>query len=284
MSEPSFSNGFASPWYDGRMKYPDLWRGCVGAWAPLLGPTGATLFDVSGRSKHGTLTNMDPATDLVVGRYGHALDLDGSNDYVSCGTGVGLFQTTDRFSISTHAFVRNVTSQQEIMAKWQVSASGGWQWFIHTDGRLHFLHTDLSGSSIRWASGSTVLTVNTHYTLSVTYDGSNAASGFKFYVNGIPGTTTVVSDYGPGTSGDSALWIGSRQNGAGDTFWNAIISDIAMWSRTLTSNELTLLAQRPGIMLELDDSDAWGAVEAGGSVPWWAFANRQSRIIGGGVT
>ena len=70
----SYSNGFAPR--DGQPLYPELWRGCVGAWCPSLGPTGLTLRDWSGFGNHGTLTNMDPGTDWVLSGGRYALDFD----------------------------------------------------------------------------------------------------------------------------------------------------------------------------------------------------------------
>ena len=85
---PSYKSGFAR--YAGESMRPGLWKGLVGLWAPMLGPTGVTLGDWSGRRKHGTLTNMDPATDWVPGPMGRALDFDGSDDYVDVPFGKGL--------------------------------------------------------------------------------------------------------------------------------------------------------------------------------------------------
>jgi len=61
---------------------PQLWNGLVGCWTMQEGG-GSTVYDLSGHGNHGTLTNMDPATDWVVGPYGRALDFDGSDDYVN---------------------------------------------------------------------------------------------------------------------------------------------------------------------------------------------------------
>jgi hypothetical protein len=77
---------------------PHLWRGVRGLWLPNAGVQGATLFDWSGYAKHGTLTNMDPATDWVGGRYGHELDLDGVNDRVQCPWGENLIDRSVSFS------------------------------------------------------------------------------------------------------------------------------------------------------------------------------------------
>lgn len=63
-------------------EYAGLWEGLVGCWVPQMGPTGTTLLDLSGYGNHGTLTNMDPATDWVPGPNGWALDFDGYNDVI----------------------------------------------------------------------------------------------------------------------------------------------------------------------------------------------------------
>jgi hypothetical protein len=62
--------------------YPELWDGCVGAWAPCLGPSGLRLHDLSGKASWGTLTGMDAADDWVVDSGRYALDFDGLNDNV----------------------------------------------------------------------------------------------------------------------------------------------------------------------------------------------------------
>ena len=66
--------------------YPELWEGCVGAWAPCLGPSGLRLHDSSGRQNWGTLTNMDAATDWVVDGGRYSLDFDASNDFADLGS------------------------------------------------------------------------------------------------------------------------------------------------------------------------------------------------------
>ena len=80
---PSYAQGFARS--AGESAKPGLWRGLVGAWMPSLGASGGTLFDISGRKNHGTLTNMDPATDWVPTEKGMALKFDGISKFVDCG-------------------------------------------------------------------------------------------------------------------------------------------------------------------------------------------------------
>lgn len=65
-------------------KYTSLWDGLVGAWCPSVqNPSGNTLYDLSGRNNHGTLTNMDPATDWVRDGGRGALDFDINDDAIS---------------------------------------------------------------------------------------------------------------------------------------------------------------------------------------------------------
>ncbi|MDZ7611403.1 MAG: LamG domain-containing protein [Candidatus Moranbacteria bacterium] len=55
--------------------------GLVGYWSMEEG-SGTQVGDMSGNGNHGTMQNMDPATDWVTGKYGQGLDFDGSDDYV----------------------------------------------------------------------------------------------------------------------------------------------------------------------------------------------------------
>jgi len=66
----------------GESDAPELWRGLVGWW-PMQEGAGETAFDFSGYGRHGVLTNMEPATDHVVGPKGRALYTDGSNEYIA---------------------------------------------------------------------------------------------------------------------------------------------------------------------------------------------------------
>ena len=81
--KPSYQSGYARN--ASESENPQLWDGLVGAWMPSLGVTGETLRDVSGNGNHGTLTNMDAASDWVATSKGLALDFDGtagSTDHV----------------------------------------------------------------------------------------------------------------------------------------------------------------------------------------------------------
>lgn len=83
MRTPSRGQGYARN--KAQSAFANLWDGLVGHWAPPLGPTGLTLFDVSGNGNHGALTNMDTADDWVVGERGWANGYDGVNKHINAG-------------------------------------------------------------------------------------------------------------------------------------------------------------------------------------------------------
>jgi hypothetical protein len=64
-------------------------------WLKLDESSGSTAADSSGNGNDGTLTNMNPLQDWVTGHLGNALDFDGGNDYVDCGSGETLDITDD---------------------------------------------------------------------------------------------------------------------------------------------------------------------------------------------
>ena len=259
---PSFSNGFSSPWYGGRLKYPNLWRGCVGAWSPILGPTGATLFDMSGYHRHGTLTNFNLSTAWSVGSNGSKLLFDGGDDCIS----IPLTWTPPRFSITFWLTPNYLSSYNHAI---QGDTSGWGAFTFHTEaGGAVFCGTDVFSRFYV----SSVLSVGVTACLTYTHDGSQG----RLYKNGI-----LIA--GPTSQNQSTQWTSFRFGAthaatiSGD-FHGGVVHDYA-----ITPGTVSLLAQRPGIMYELDDSDVWGAVEAGGGVVPWYYLTR-SRVLGGGVT
>jgi hypothetical protein len=63
--QPSYKTGFAQG--PGESMFPERWAGLIGAWIPELGPTGNTLYDVSGFGRHGTLKAGVNSTDWSLG-------------------------------------------------------------------------------------------------------------------------------------------------------------------------------------------------------------------------
>ena len=94
----------------------DITTGLIGHWDFEDG-SGTTLTDRVG-GDNATLYNMDPATDWVPGKFGTALDFDGSNDYAEFPTtSTGNFGTDD-FTVSVWANASSdLTSSYHILSK-----------------------------------------------------------------------------------------------------------------------------------------------------------------------
>lgn len=256
----------------GQPAYPELWRGCVGAWAPCLGPTGLTLHDWSGYRTNATLTNMDASSDWVVSQGRYALDLDASNDYLV--TGNAQFSTAENIAISftliqrtratgVNSAVFDITSSSRSFILQQADVGGNI--FLFTDG--------VDGSNNITLSGSEVPTLNRVNHLVFQFIGTS----YQWWINGVMQKAgSIAGRFGAQAT---AVNIGRRVSGVLG-FTDMLLFDAAIYKRSLVSHEIKLLSSRPGIAYDLAPRRR-GRVFAGGFKAYWAA--RKAQIIGGGL-
>ena len=230
-AEPSYESGYAPR--DGEPLYPNLFKGLIGAWVPSLGVTGGTLRDVSGRNNHGTLTNMDPASDWVIDGGQYALNFDGINNEIVCSNNTAMDQLTAGtvsvwYRPATTSGMRailnqwNVNSQQAGIYLFQDNAALGWQvgWFV--DRRI---------------TASNVFAASQWVHLVATF----SVSAMQIIVNGQLRTTGAAPSAGAANSRGVPMRIGYGDGGVG--FANGLIDDAIVWSRSLSLNEALQLYQ-----------------------------------------
>ncbi len=240
----SYSNGFAPR--DGQPLYPELWRGCVGAWAPCLGPSGLTLRDWSGRGNHGAMTNMDAAGDWVPSGGRYALDFDGTNDRIAYAYSAAHETTSGAgWSVGGWANPRSVTAGTHTLINRNRAGSSARDYILYT------------GDAARWSIQNSdtvnfptlnagVATANVWQHVFATCSVSGAA---VLYVNGISvGTTTLRTNI---TSSPQLLNVGATVEAVTQYFFNGQLDDIRVYNRPLSGNEVRLLATRRGIAYEL---------------------------------
>jgi hypothetical protein len=240
-------------YYNGSNAFASLRQGLVGAWCPSLpnGGSGNMLPDVSGFGNHGTLTNM-AADDWVSGQYGRALDFDGSNDYVNCGTrNNALLVHTKAFSISAWIYLTATTSDRTILSNAKITPNYDGMNFLSAAGKLRF---DLGGDASptfplkRKETTSAVFSTGIWYHVAVTKPASAATSAITLFVNGVqPATTDAFNDTVADAVNNVNLQIAAR-DGA-NSLLQGQIDDLRLYSRALTPAEIRLLASRPGIGL-----------------------------------
>jgi hypothetical protein len=269
----SYANGFAPR--DGQPLYPELWRGCVGAWAPCLGPTGLTLRDWSGFGNHGALTNMTAGSDWVQSQGRYALDFDGTDDYIDAGSGPSLDNLSE-FTLSAWIYLSTSPAViVRIIDKTNSSALAGWSFYVQSDRKLAAF-VDYSTTDANAVTTGT-LSTGQWYHVAAVHKGSTKQ--ISLYVNGVEqslsssvaGVGTLVSDAANSVGiGDVIALVPARN-------FPGLIDDVWIYSRQINSKSIMLHASRRGIAYELAPR-SWSAAQIA------AYRSRYySQLVGGGV-
>jgi hypothetical protein len=268
MTKPSWQNYGTY----GESAHMDLWDGVVGYWAPCLGPTGTRLHDVSRYNNWGTLTNMDPPTDWVIGGGQYALDFDGSNDYVT-GPAPSLALPAP-FTVSFWYYPRSRNAYAGIVSTMTVYSEADSNGWVIQDGAAAgagSIGVICGGSQLRTTGSNSVLNTWQQYTAVV------SGSGSAIYRNGVlqaSGTTGTAS-----YTGTPAIKIGSFVTASG--FSNALIDDVIVHRRLLSVNTIVRLYNLGrGGMLDRRPRRRAYVQQAGFQAAW---ARQRTQLIGGGL-
>lgn len=257
---PSYQQGLAhSP---GESADPGLWRGLVGVWAPMLGPTGGSLRDQGRLSLTAALTSMDVPTDWAPGETGWHLDLDGSDDELTLPANLDSFFADEGTLV---AWVRTTGTSQglhnfgaRLESGWYPFADGNWYAIAFRDDQLNAGNNSGFDKS-EW-----------HLVAATQRPGANGYNLYqnlnRFYTGA--GETTV-------TLNDSANHLfGVNQNAA---HFTGQVAFFALWNRALNPGELYRMYTDPWGMLRRRDGPkapvAQAEAEAGGEGLrlWWPF-------------
>jgi len=246
---PSYQNGFATR---GESDAPGLWTGCVGLWAPSLGPTGLTLRDQSGYGNHGTLTNMDPATDWVVREKGYTLELvEASSQYINLAQEIS-FANGELWNFSAWVVPNSVsTITSPLGDTLGVDHRARIRWY--TSGALRIYNT----AAVYATTSGMTFTNDSATHISVNYTGA----GFTVYRNGLPIDTDPLA--GP------FIWSKIGSNGDETYSWGGLMGEVSFHNRSLLSSEIQQLYQDPDAMLRPRSRvyPAAAAAPAGLSIP-----------------
>jgi hypothetical protein len=185
----------------------------IAAWIPSLDDAGngtTTLTDLVG-DRNGTLTNfaLTGSTSNWVADTGsggvRALVTDGTNDYVSMGTGFATFSASLPFSVS--AWVKTTKSTQIVVSKWGRLTANGWMLYIDS-GKIRWgLLTSIGQGRYIRSTGASVNDGAWHQ-ITATYDGSDTIAGLKIYADGSLHTSATVVDNGVGVLADNDFRLG----------------------------------------------------------------------------
>lgn len=239
--QPSYQSGFYSPKRGGVPAHPELWRGCVGAWCPSLGITGARLFDQNVYANHGTLTNMSPADDWVVSGSGLALDFDGTNDYVNCGTNSGKIGI--QFTISMWVKPASLGNYRGVVCR-----SGSWneattQWAIEFGNGISTAAIGMCMGGSKQNIAVTLVAGQWQF-VSVTSTGTEVICRHDDVI------VTNTKTFGAPSYSTESLTIGSFTTTQG--LYAGQIDDVRVYDRALGVGETKKLRTRRGIAYETE--------------------------------
>ncbi len=252
-TRPSYHSGFARS--AAESDAPDLWRSLWGAWVPMLGNTGQTLFDHAGRRFHGTCVN-GPA--WAVGQHGWMMEFNGSSQYVNLGT-LGDFGSSQYRGVTLDAWLQtNYTAGFQAVMRTVHEVASGYRALSMVlnrratgeldPGVIAIVSTDmnkyLTGSS-QYGVNTGVCNGNIHHLAATVWPPANA---IQVYLDGKSLPTTMALTQSPNNYVNYVypLFLGAGNHAGTPAFYfNGKIGLARVWNRVLTLEEIRGLYADP---------------------------------------
>jgi hypothetical protein len=252
----------------------------IGRWSPSDDDDGngtTTLNDLSGNANHGTLTDMDAASDWVTDTANggvRALDFDGSNDQVAF-SGTLLPSNTPAATIAYWMRRPTASTFGPYFGLGNGTITNRMEFEPYNDNQLYVTFTS---GIYAWIA----LDQDWHHYAAV-FDGSEAdnESRLKIYKDGV----LQAPDYNgtiPTTIGASALSLRLGRGQFGN-FGAGRIDDARVFDRALTGAEVELLAAErgtdPALVVEDSQTRSVGDEPNAGANYVLTVVNAQSRSV-----
>jgi len=258
----TYANGFAPR--DGEPLFPELWRGCVGAWNPGLGPSGAVLRDWSVFHDDATLSSPSSAFAPV----GSKWSLSSGHATVASKTRLEAVSSVSLWLSIT------ATSGFSVAVSRDTNTNPNRAWYIARTNQAIDVAVWNNSGTLRTLTSASVLSTGRWFHVAITWDGVM----LDLYIDGKKSTGDTLS--GTPRSVTADLKINAFAN---NTFvWSGSTDDVRVYDRPI-ARIIPILASRRGIAYELAPRKRTYSIPAapGGFQPYWA--TQRSQMIGGGV-
>jgi len=251
--------------------YHPLSHGLVGCW--LFNESGGNnIFDLSGYGNHGTLGGGTAGycPSWVVGKFGSALDFDGSNDYTDCGNDTSLDLTHFTIDLWAHPTIHD-SKYRVVIAKAKTSADYDGFLVEDYDGSLRVYITSAS-YQINYVN---FWTLNEWQHFALTYDGDVVTA----YKNGVKKTDASIGLKNLVTT--EHLVIGTRAPSLiTDRCFAGHIDIVRIYNRVLSPEEIWQLYTDPFCMFYHPlEAELLYAAPAAGIVPQAMHHYRMMREV-----
>jgi len=197
--------------------------------------TGTLASDSGSGGYHGTLTNMSPPSNWVIGQVSGALEFDGNNDYVDL---TGFPNLTGSFTITAWIRPDVVINDQRIFADDQNGAGGyGFSLGDGGSGRLRFFSRGIN--PIILDSTPVVTTSNWQFVAAV----HDAAAKRRYLYRGASLVGSDGSAYSGSWGADSGpASIGGEVDGTSESTarwrFDGRIDDVRVYDKALTAEQI----------------------------------------------
>ncbi|MBN2422618.1 hypothetical protein JXB41_05295 [Candidatus Woesearchaeota archaeon] len=195
---------------------------------PLEEGTGTRTDDLSRMKNDGTITG----TEWTSGKYGSALDFDGSSDFVDAGSDSSYDITSD-YTFAAWIYPKNIaTAGQRIIVKDNNTDGKALSLGDPGSGRIRFFDRGMSPVS---TDTGAIISNNNWYHVVAVYDSSDAMK--RIYIDGIEVANSTSVTGTPATNSVN-LGIGADPKGNSGGFFNGTIDEVRIYNRSLTTEEI----------------------------------------------
>ncbi len=235
---PTFTEALTAMRSHGRNSNdPDAWNGLRLCMTGLQGG-GKKWKDVSGFGNHGTLTNMDPATDWVIGGNprspGHVLKLvAASTQYIRLVSPV--IGDSKIFSIAAWFRMPPSSGTNILFSQYAATTTGRVIWYAHHDASGGVMRLFWQNQGELFTSANAYDDGQWHFAV-LTCDGTTA----KNYVDGVlDGQGSIAGVQNPATANTV---FGQREN---TDYFEGDLGTATGWNRPVLPSEIQHLYERP---------------------------------------
>ncbi len=229
-SHASLADGLVGHWtFDGK---DTVWTSA----------TAATTLDKSGNGNTGTLTSMSRSTSVVTGKFGQALQFDGSDDYID-GVTPNISGTTSAFSVSVWIKTAGASSDYDGLVEWSDASNRRYGIDLDQTGDPLFVYATSSSVRFREATGANADDSKWHHLVGIYTDASTMPIVYMDTVS-----RNLGSEIAPAAPlGANDLKIGDL-TGPTKKF-GGTIDDVRIYNRALTASEVMQLYNQGGTKL-----------------------------------
>lgn len=269
----------------GAPTYMGLSSGLVGWWTMDGGDISTnnsgliTVVDRSGNGNRATTASVAATPARQIGKIGHALDFDGSDDLLTA-TDINATDGASQLSLSAWIFQRNITDEKPIVSKY----GGDTNWTFYTGGIGESGGNDLA--FLPQNSGATAYTQTNAHQANVwehcvlVFDGTQTgdANRVKMFKNGVQQTGLGSTATIPATTANTATAVTLATDSGG--VFDGIVDEVRIYNRALSADEIKRLYKIRST-LKYGAPNNSGSL-ASGLVGWWTFDGKDISRAGSG--